>query len=87
MRGMTRIASGVAMIALLASPALPVAAAPPQNAPAVQVSAPASIPVSIEVDAGVRRGPLKPIWRFFGADEPNYATMKDGRKLLAIWAR
>ena len=25
---------------------------------------------------------MKPIWRFFGADEPNYATMKDGRKLL-----
>ena len=25
---------------------------------------------------------LKPIWRFFGADEPNYANMKDGRKLL-----
>ena len=23
-----------------------------------------------------------PIWRFFGADEPNYAYMKDGRKLL-----
>lgn len=23
-----------------------------------------------------------PIWRFFGADEPNYATMKDGRRLL-----
>ena len=22
------------------------------------------------------------MWRFFGADEPNYATMKDGRKLL-----
>ncbi|WBY07467.1 hypothetical protein PIB19_19310 [Sphingomonas sp. 7/4-4] len=83
MRAITRIASGVAMIALLASPALPVAAAPPQNAPAAQVSAPASIPVIIEVDAGLRRGPLKPIWRFFGADEPNYATMKDGRKLLA----
>ncbi len=82
MRAMTRIASGVTMIALLASPALPVAAAPPQNATAVQAT-PASIPVTIEVDAGVRRGPLKPIWRFFGADEPNYATMKDGRKLLA----
>ena len=27
-------------------------------------------------------GELKPIWRFFGADEPNYATMKDGQKLL-----
>ena len=29
------------------------------------------------------RGDLKPIWRFFGADEPNYAYMKDGKKLLA----
>ena len=27
-------------------------------------------------------GELKPIWRFFGADEPNYATMKNGQKLL-----
>ena len=27
-------------------------------------------------------GELKPIWRFFGADEPNVATMKDGRKLM-----
>lgn len=39
--------------------------------------------VKIDVDA---RGPgtgLTPIWRFFGADEPNYATMKDGRALLA----
>jgi xylan 1,4-beta-xylosidase len=26
---------------------------------------------------------MKPIWRFFGADEPNYATMKDGRRLLS----
>ncbi len=26
---------------------------------------------------------MKPIWRFFGADEPNYATMKDGKKLIA----
>ena len=38
--------------------------------------------VSIDVDAR-RPGPeLTPIWRFFGADEPNYATMKDGRQLL-----
>jgi xylan 1,4-beta-xylosidase len=34
------------------------------------------------VDAGQATGTLPPIWRFFGADEPNYATMKDGRKLL-----
>ena len=34
------------------------------------------------MDASRTLGELKPIYRFFGADEPNYATMKDGRKLL-----
>jgi len=43
----------------------------------------AAFPVTIEVDATKVLGELRPIWRFFGADEPNYATMKDGRKLLA----
>src|SRR4029453_8009201 len=38
--------------------------------------------VSITIDVAQRKGPLKPIWRFFGADEPNFAYMKDGRKLL-----
>jgi len=42
----------------------------------------APIEVTIEVDAQKPLGELKPIWRFFGADEPNYATMKNGRKLL-----
>ena len=41
-----------------------------------------SFPVIITVDAAKPTGPLKPIWRFFGADEPNYAYMKDGKKLL-----
>ncbi|MFV3127049.1 GH39 family glycosyl hydrolase [Niveispirillum sp. KHB5.9] len=41
------------------------------------------ISVTIQVDASKTTGPLKPVWRFFGADEPNYATMKDGQKLLA----
>ncbi|MET0319294.1 MAG: hypothetical protein ABW069_01070, partial [Duganella sp.] len=54
---------------------------------AVHAQAPAAppalpFPVTIDVDAGKAVGPLKPIWRFFGADEPNYATMKDGRKLM-----
>lgn len=44
---------------------------------------PPALSVSINVDAGKSLGELKPIWRFFGADEPNYATMKDGRKLIA----
>ena len=39
-------------------------------------------PVSIAVRADRPRGDLKPIWRFFGADEPNYAYMKDGKKKL-----
>jgi xylan 1,4-beta-xylosidase len=40
------------------------------------------IPVAIYVDAARPLGELKPIWRFFGADEPNYAYMKDGQKLI-----
>jgi xylan 1,4-beta-xylosidase len=42
----------------------------------------ASQSVTITVDAARVTGNLAPVWRFFGADEPNYATMKDGRKLL-----
>jgi xylan 1,4-beta-xylosidase len=41
-----------------------------------------SFPVSIQVNADRKLGPLRPIYRFFGADEPNYAYMKDGEKLL-----
>ncbi|MDP1026941.1 beta-xylosidase [Sphingomonas sp. KR1UV-12] len=39
-------------------------------------------PVAVTVQANRPVGALPPVWRFFGADEPNYATMKDGRKLL-----
>ena len=49
---------------------------------AVLFSLAAAFPVTIRVDAGQTQGALVPIWRFFGADEPNYATMKDGRELL-----
>src|ERR1051325_1671548 len=50
---------------------------------AAQSRAEESIAVSIRVDAAKTHGELKPIWRFFGADEPNYAYMKDGKTLLA----
>lgn len=50
------------------------AADTPTNAP---------FPVTIAVDAAKPLGELKPIWRFFGADEPNYATMPDGKKLIS----
>ena len=36
----------------------------------------------IGVDARKNKGPLKPIWAWFGYDEPNYTYMKDGKKLL-----
>ena len=39
-------------------------------------------PVAIQVDAAHPLGIQRPFWRFFGADEPNYATMKNGRKLV-----
>lgn len=41
-----------------------------------------SFPVRIVIDTEQPKGPLKPIWRFFGADEPNYAYMKHGKELL-----
>jgi xylan 1,4-beta-xylosidase len=44
-------------------------------------------PVIIRVDAAHPKGELRPVWRFFGADEPNYAYMKDGRKLLGKLGR
>jgi xylan 1,4-beta-xylosidase len=53
------------------------------TADAQNVATAAPFPVTIRVDAARPLGPLKAIWRFFGADEPNYATMKDGRKLIA----
>src|SRR5262249_39507868 len=40
-------------------------------------------PVAMHLDASRPQGDLRPIWRFFVADEPTYAYMKDGRKLLA----
>ena len=39
--------------------------------------------VAIRVDANARLGPVRPVWSFFGYDEPNYTYMKDGRKLLS----
>jgi xylan 1,4-beta-xylosidase len=39
--------------------------------------------VAIHVDGARPMGELKPIWPFFGADEPNYAYMKHGMRLLA----
>ncbi len=37
----------------------------------------------VTVDLNKRTGEMKPIWAWFGYDEPNYTYMKDGKKLLS----
>ena len=74
---MTMMMSKVAKHAVAASALVLAWAASAQPVPAGTPQ-----PVTVTVDAGRTESELKPVWRFFGADEPNYATMKDGRKLL-----
>src|ERR1035437_5343934 len=38
--------------------------------------------VEISVDTSQKLGPYKPIYSFFGYDEPNYTYMPNGKKLL-----
>ena len=75
------LATGVVTIITLLSATQPLAA---QTAPAAPFAKPpqADFPVSTVVDAAQVKGDVKPFYRFFGADEPNYAYMKDGLKLL-----
>ena len=42
----------------------------------------AGVPVQIQVDAGTSEGPVRPVWSFFGYDEPNYTYTENGKKLL-----
>ena len=46
-----------------------------------------SFPVTILVHANRPAGALTPIWRFFGADEADYAYMTNGEKLLSELGR
>lgn len=39
--------------------------------------------VRLQVDVSKTKGPVKPVWAWFGYDEPNYTYMKDGKKLLS----
>jgi len=40
------------------------------------------IPVAIDVKAGKTTGPYRPLWNWFGYDEPNYTYTAHGEKLL-----
>jgi len=41
-----------------------------------------SAPIKIEVNTTTAIGEMKPIWAYFGYDEPNYTTRKNGQQLL-----
>jgi xylan 1,4-beta-xylosidase len=43
--------------------------------------------VTIKVDVARSIAPMKPVWAWFGYDEPNYTYMKDGQKLLTELAK
>jgi xylan 1,4-beta-xylosidase len=43
--------------------------------------------VTIRVDGNAKIGPYKPIYAYFGYDEPNYTYMKHGRKLVGELAQ
>lgn len=46
------------------------------------VAAEPAFPVEIRVDVAATQEKLLPIWSYFGGDEINYATMRDGGRLL-----
>src|SRR6476661_5354007 len=49
---------------------------------ALSVTAFGQQPVTVRVDASQKIGTLKPVWNYFGYDEPNYTYAKNGRKLI-----
>jgi len=42
----------------------------------------AQAPVVLHVDVDKTEGPYKPVWNYFGADEPNYTYAPNGARLL-----
>jgi len=51
--------------------------------PLLPASRPPQDVVTVRVDAAARLGPFKPIYTYFGGDEPNFTYMKNGSKLVA----
>ncbi len=68
----------LAALSLAASAQLSIGA-PAAPAPA---SKPAT-PVKLTVDINQVKGPMTPIWAWFGYDEPTYTTAPNGKKLLS----
>lgn len=39
--------------------------------------------LTIQVELNQKKGPMNPVWAWFGYDEPNYTYMEHGKKLLS----
>jgi xylan 1,4-beta-xylosidase len=78
---LARCATGSIAFILVAHTVAAASAAGPDEAQ--QKRGAAAFPVTIQIDAAKNIGELRPVWRFFGYDEPNYTYMKDGQKLLS----
>ncbi|MFS2019157.1 hypothetical protein ACEN88_21585, partial [Massilia sp. CT11-108] len=61
------------LVALLLAACAPLHAAEPSTPQTVRLA----------IDATQVKGPLTPIWAWFGYDEPNYTTAPNGKKLLS----
>ncbi|WP_440967453.1 GH39 family glycosyl hydrolase [Massilia sp. GER05] len=61
------------LVALLLAACAPLHAAEPSTPKTVRLA----------IDATQVKGPLTPIWAWFGYDEPNYTTAPNGKKLLS----
>ena len=53
------------------------------SAPLCLAAAPPPATVKLNIDAAQVKGPMTPIWAWFGYDEPNYTTAPNGKKLLS----
>lgn len=73
---MRKVIVAVASAAVFVSMALAQGTVPPAPLP------PAGTPVQISVDLNQPLGAYTPIYSWFGYDEGNYTTMRDGKKLL-----
>src|SRR6266700_7314582 len=81
MRG-TLVVPGILILLAVAGSQRGQSSALTQNMKPATTTQTAAFAVAIRVDASRPKGELRAIWRFFGGDEPNYAYMKDGQKLL-----
>lgn len=53
------------------------------SAPLCLAAPPVPAPLKLTIDAAQVKGPMIPIWAWFGYDEPNYTTAPNGKKLLS----